>query len=106
MVNLTKTLCPFMRSVILIKGEGDQRLCLVGPKTSCDIQMLNVGFRAVRVMDDVASILNLALTDGLKMSKSLKNFITIRAALTMYSARQLRQGRVNYSPIGSTTSFE
>ena len=28
--------------------------------------------------------------DGLKMSKSLKNFITIRAALTMYSARQLR----------------
>lgn len=28
--------------------------------------------------------------DGLKMSKSLKNFITIRAALKMYSARQLR----------------
>ena len=28
--------------------------------------------------------------DGLKMSKSLKNFITIRAALEMYSARQLR----------------
>jgi len=28
--------------------------------------------------------------DGLKMSKSLKNFITIRAALTMYSARQIR----------------
>ena len=28
--------------------------------------------------------------DGLKMSKSLKNFITIRAALNMYSARQLR----------------
>ena len=28
--------------------------------------------------------------DGLKMSKSLKNFITIRAALKMYSARQIR----------------
>ena len=28
--------------------------------------------------------------DGLKMSKSLKNFITIRAALNMYSARQIR----------------
>ena len=28
--------------------------------------------------------------DGLKMSKSLKNFITIRAALQMYSARQIR----------------
>lgn len=28
--------------------------------------------------------------DGLKMSKSLKNFITIRAALSMYTARQLR----------------
>jgi cysteinyl-tRNA synthetase len=28
--------------------------------------------------------------DGLKMSKSLKNFITIRAALKMYTARQLR----------------
>ena len=28
--------------------------------------------------------------DGLKMSKSLKNFITIRRALKTYSARQLR----------------
>ena len=28
--------------------------------------------------------------DGLKMSKSLKNFITIRAALKMYTARQIR----------------
>ena len=28
--------------------------------------------------------------DGLKMSKSLKNFITIRQALNTYSARQLR----------------
>lgn len=28
--------------------------------------------------------------DGLKMSKSLKNFISIRGALTVYSARQLR----------------
>ena len=28
--------------------------------------------------------------EGLKMSKSLKNFITIRAALATYSARQLR----------------
>ncbi|XP_024396066.1 uncharacterized protein [Physcomitrium patens] len=28
--------------------------------------------------------------DGLKMSKSLKNFITIKTALTMYTARQLR----------------
>ena len=27
---------------------------------------------------------------GLKMSKSLKNFITIRAALREYTARQLR----------------
>jgi tRNA synthetases class I (C) catalytic domain len=28
--------------------------------------------------------------DGLKMSKSLKNFITVRAALQEFSARQLR----------------
>eukprot|EP00871_Galdieria_phlegrea_P005080 jgi/Galph1/5573/GphlegSOOS_G4255.1 len=46
--------------------------------------------------------------DGLKMSKSLKNFITIRSVTSRYSARQLRlyvlqhhyAGRMNYSEHG------
>ncbi|GAM22599.1 hypothetical protein SAMD00019534_057740 [Acytostelium subglobosum LB1] len=54
------------------------------------------------------------LIDGLKMSKSLKNFITIQAALEKYTARQIRMlflihkydKPMNYSQESMTNVFE